>query len=89
MSCIVGMLLHNALLDAGHHKWNTVRTDTDWLSDTIKVRFDSGPDGTSLFFTVPNHLFDPVEYAQEKWPEWFVKPDPAGTQLDLFNQERS
>jgi hypothetical protein len=74
MSRIVGMLLHNALLKAGHHEWHAVRTETDWLADEIMVRFDSGtkPDGKRVDFRVPNGVFDVVAYAQEKWPKWFL-----------------
>jgi hypothetical protein len=81
MSMLVGMLLHNALLNAGHDEWHTVRTETNWLSDEILVRFSAGraPDGKNVGFRVPNHLFDPVEYAQEKWPDWFVKKQEKTT----------
>jgi hypothetical protein len=71
MSRIVGMMLHNALLNAGHDEWRTVRTETDWLSDETIVRF-SASDGKNVDFRVPRGVFDPVEYAQRKWPKWFV-----------------
>jgi hypothetical protein len=74
VSKIVGMLLHTALLKAGHDEWHTVTTQFDMMRDDILVRFDSGtkPDGKLVQFNIPAHLFDPVEYAQAKWPKWFV-----------------
>jgi hypothetical protein len=83
------MMLHNALLDAGHNEWHTVYTSYDLTENEILVRFDAGmkPDGKCVNFKIPAHLFDPVEYARAKWPEWFVKREPE--QLDLFNQEQS
>ena len=90
MSRLVGMLLHNALLNAGHHEWHTVHTTLDSFADEIMVRFDAGvkPDRKCVDFRIPNSCFDPVEYAQKKWPSWFVKRQPgSGEQLDLFNQE--
>jgi hypothetical protein len=73
MSRLVGILLHDALRNAGHPKWHTVRTETDWLRDEIIVRFDSGAkaDRKHVDFRIPNGIFDPVAYAQEKWPKWF------------------
>jgi hypothetical protein len=84
----VGMMLHNALLVAGHNEWHTVRTSYDLMHDEILVRFDAGmkPDGKCVNFNIPAHVPDPVEYARAKWPEWFVaKREPE--QLDLFKQE--
>jgi hypothetical protein len=26
-------------------------------------------------FNIPAYLFDPVEYAKAKWPEWFTKQE--------------
>jgi hypothetical protein len=73
MSGLVGMLLRNALLNAGHTEWHTVRTETDWLADEIIVRFESGvkADRKYVDFRIPNGIFDPVAYAQDKWPKWF------------------
>jgi hypothetical protein len=74
MSKIVGLLLHNALLKAGHIEWHTVHTGFDISEDEILVRFDSGTklDGKHIDFRIPAQLFDPVAYAQEKWPKRFV-----------------
>jgi len=84
VSGIVGMLLHAALHEAGHTEYDKVRTAYDVSMDVDEVCFISGT--TKLVtFDIPAHLTDPVEYAQRKWPEWFVKRDPV--QLDLFKQE--
>jgi len=90
VSGAVGMLLHYALMAAGHNEWHTVHTAYDLMEDEILVRFDAGmkPDGKCVTFNIPARLTDPVEYAQKKWPSWFVKRQPvSGEQLDLFNQE--
>jgi hypothetical protein len=84
MSKIVGALLLTATHIAGHREVVGVRTDYDILADEILVRFDTD-DKKSVLFRIPNHLFDPVEHAQAKWPEWFVRRPPPGTQLDLFS----
>jgi hypothetical protein len=84
------MLLHSALTAAGHNEWHTVRTSYDLMYDEILVRFEAGmkPNGKCVNFNIPADLTDPVDYAQKKWPSWFVKRQPvSGEQLDLFNQE--
>ena len=86
MSMVVGMLLHAALHEAGHTEYDKVRTVYDISMDEVEVCFISGT--TKLVtFNIPAHLTDPVEFAKEKWPEWFVRRGPV--QLDLFNQEQS
>lgn len=88
MSRIVGILLHTALTAAGHPEWDRFDTWHDFASDMIVVTFHHGqaPDGKYVTFSIPNTLFDPVEYARAKWPKWFVaKREPR--QLDLFKQE--
>jgi hypothetical protein len=87
VSGLVGMLLHTALLKAGHEACDSYDTRYDTASNDIVVRFHYGTKsgGKYVCFSVPAHLFDPVEYAQAKWPEWFVKCGPV--QLDLFKQE--
>jgi hypothetical protein len=73
MSRIVGSLLHDALRNAGHPEWHTVRTELDVLKDEIIVRFESGAkaDRKYVEFRIPNWVFDPVAYAQDKWPKLF------------------
>lgn len=91
----IGMILHTALTAAGHTEFHTVRAGYDLYMDDILVRFDRGLGGEQgcVSFRIPAYLFDsvefdPVEYAQKKWPDWFVKKEPvSGEQLDLFNQE--
>ena len=82
MSKLVGMMLHNALHEAGHDDFHTVYTGYNLYKDEIMVRFDRGSADKRecVNFAVPNHLFDPVAYAKNKWPEWFGKRG----QLDLF-----
>jgi hypothetical protein len=84
VSGLVGMLLHTALIAAGHNEWHTVTTDYDMMRDEILVRFDAGtkPDGKLVQFNIPAYLFDPVEYAKAKWPEWFT---PKGQLEFNFN----
>jgi hypothetical protein len=80
------MLLHTALLMAGHDEWVGYGTWYDIALDEIVVRFHTRQlDMKLLQFRIPAHLFDPVEFAKEKWPEWFVRRGPV--QLDLFKQE--
>lgn len=72
MSKVLGMLLHSALTAAGHPEWHTVHTSYDLYKDEFLVRFDRGPaeKRERINFRIPG-LFDPVEYAQAKWPHWF------------------
>jgi len=83
VSKIVGHMLLGAARAAGHSELVDFETAFDAGSDEILVRLNG--DEKSVCFRIPNHLFDPVQYAQAKWPGWFVPPKKG--QLDLFNQE--
>jgi hypothetical protein len=83
VSKIVGSMLLSAARVAGHHELISFTTDYDMYTNEILVRLDTHNREKSVCFRIPAHLFDPVEYAQANWPEWFAKKG----QMDLFNQE--
>jgi hypothetical protein len=83
MSKIVGSMLLSVAVTAGHSELISFETGYDIVKDDILVRLDAANRKMSVNFRIPAHLFDPVEYAIAKWPEWFAKR----SQMDLFNQE--
>lgn len=80
MSKLVGSMLFTAAIAAGH-EFTKFETYGDFADNAIHVRLSNHE--KAVHFTVPAHLFDPVEYAKVKWPEWFAKRG----QMDLFKQE--
>jgi hypothetical protein len=85
MSKLVGSMLLTAARAAGHSELVSYAVGLDIATDEILVRLDTVNRDKSVNFRVPAHLFDPVEYAQAEWPEWFVKAVPMKGQMDLFN----
>jgi len=85
MSRLVGMLLHTALTAAGHAEFVRWETSFDYLADRILVRFDTEDRVKCVDFRIPNHIFDPVEYAKAEWPEWFT---PKGQLEFNFNYSK-
>jgi hypothetical protein len=85
MSKIIGSMLLTAATAAGHHELCSFATDYDTYTDEVLVRLDTVNREKSVNFRIPNYLFDPVEYARAKWPDWFVKAAPMKGQMDLFN----
>jgi hypothetical protein len=74
MSRSVGALLHTALTTTGHADFDRFEVCEGVSKDDIVVRFYKGESRDildCLQFRIPNYVFDPVEYAQVKWPEWF------------------
>jgi hypothetical protein len=89
MSELVGFILLRGVRAAGYEEFTSVKTNYDIARDEIAVRLDNSDGKRSVNFRIPNHLFDPLEYAREKWPDWFVRTTPENKSALVVEERKT